>query len=196
MMNQATLSLDAFTLNGMGGAYPGSCDERSSTERLAQVLNPYARSKEQGLDLNDLLHTDPDQGNVILDRLIGETRAETTTAKGGIIYILEGARAGCCSPMQYGGYYLERDREILAEIHGKIVTVVAVIGGDDVYLDFVSDLPGDIFAWDAAASGFDSAYVRGIRSGVQASSDPASEIELIGSLERIPEMRKLTEANV
>jgi hypothetical protein len=183
-----TLSLETLSLSGL------------SVERdcnLTVVLNPFARSEKEGIALNDLLHDDPTTGNAILDRLVAETRSDIAqSGSKGILYVLEGARAGCCSPMQYGGYYLERDRELLGEIQSEAPTVLAVIGGEDVFLDFVSDLPAEIFAWDAKASSFDSAYVRGIREGIQASSDPGSEIELIGSLEKIPEMRKLSEAHV
>lgn len=143
------------------------------------IANPFARSQRDGVDLNELLHSNPEQGNAKLDDYVEETRRELRDAVSeGVCYILEGARAGCCSPMQYGGYYLERDRELLEVAKEQSLTVLFVQGGDDLYLDFVSDLPADIFAWDSKASGFDSEYVRGLRDGAQASMDPNSEIEL------------------
>lgn len=165
--------------------------------KLVPVLNPFGRSAVDGVDLNELLHADPAAGNQKLDAYVAATREAIAQAKGqGILYILEGARAGCCSPMQYGGYYLERDRELLAEITADVTTVLAVVGGEDVFLDFVSDLPAQVFAWDAPASGFTASYVRGLREGIQASSDPESEIALIGSLVHVPDTRSLTQTHV
>jgi len=82
--------------------------------------------------------------------------------------------------MQYGGFYLERDRELLSSVPAVVTRVLLVPGGEDVFLDFVSDLPAEVFAWDSRASGFSSEYVRGMRQGLQASEDPGSEIQLVG----------------
>ena len=100
----------------------------------------------------------------------------------GLFYVLHGARGAYSSPMQYGGYYLECDREILSQFEEATLNVVFVVGNDDVYIDFVSDLPAHLFAWDAEPSTFDSAYVRSLRKGAQASSDPESEVQLVTNL--------------
>ena len=79
--------------------------------------------------------------------------------------------------MQYGGYYLERDRELLQEIEAARLNVLCVVGDEEVFIDFVSDLPAQVFAWDSRATSVSSAYVRELRKGAQASADPGSEIE-------------------
>ncbi len=153
----------------------------SDEVQLPLILNPFARSMQAEVELNDLLHENPEEGNRRLDIFVEQTRGELRDAvnrAGGIVYMLDGAHAGCCSPMEYGGYYLERDRELLEAVSGKILVVLAIVGGDDVFLDFVSDLPAEVFAWNSPASAFSAAYVRSLREGVQASSDPDSEIIL------------------
>lgn len=153
--------------------------------RLVEVVNPFGRAAEEGVDLNAALDADPASGNARLDAYVEATReaiqAALTAGADGILYRLHGARAEWCSPMQYGGFYLERDRELLSEIQDATLNVLYIVGNDDVYLDFVSDLPAHVFAWDRDASGFDAAYVRTLRQGAQASSDPASEIALPGA---------------
>ena len=173
----------------LGG--PGTAGQRSNVRldttdpshlRVAEILNPFGRALGLGLDLNQALVDDPKAGGARLDYFVMETiyEAEVEFEKGAeaVLYYLFGATPTHTTPMQYGGYYLERDREILTRLASLGPVIVFVVGGDAVYLDFVSDLPATVFGWDAEASGFSSAYVRSIRSGVQLSQDPASEIEL------------------
>lgn len=156
---------------------------------LAEVINPFGRALNRGIALNDRLREDPIVGGSILDELVEEAKAESQAAlqggADGILYRLHGACGTHCSPMQYGGYYLERDREILADCVAAKLNVLFVVGDEDVYLDFVSDLPAHVFAWDSRASGVSSAQVRDMRSGPQASSDLESEIALTTDLPSI-----------
>ena len=149
---------------------------------LAQVRNPFGLALSRGIDLNAELSNDPAKGNEILNSLVEEAKAVSATALAsgadGVFYELHGATASHCSPMQYGGYYLERDREVLEEIKDASLNVLYVVGDDETYIDFVSDLPAHVFAWDNRTTGFGAAYVRSLRSGAQASFDPASEISL------------------
>lgn len=106
------------------------------------VLNPFGRALREGLDLNALLRTDPEAGAAELDRLCAETAAELASTSDSIVYRLVGAEPRYCTPMQYGGFYLERDRELLASVQGKD-RIELLLEGNDAYLDFVSDLPAD-----------------------------------------------------
>jgi len=154
---------------------------------LAQVVNPFGRALSKGIDLNAELDADPGKGDQILQALKQEVIDQGLTAlehgADGVFYVLLGARGAFCTPMQYGGHYLEDDREILQTWSEARLNVVFVAGNDDVYIDFVSDLPAHLFAWDVEASTFDASYVRTLRSGAQLSSDPESEVRLVTGLE-------------
>jgi hypothetical protein len=146
---------------------------------LAEVDNPFARF---GASLNQEFAADPVAASEKLDAATEEARAKIRASleagADGIFYRLFGARALHSTPMQYGGHYLERDRELLEEIGDARLNVLFPVGDDDLYLDFISDLPAHVIAWDRDASGFSSAQVRAMRNGAQASSDPDSEILL------------------
>ncbi len=157
---------------------------------LTPVLNPFGLAMLRGLDLNQVLRDTPD--TVLLDELVAETKGVAEGAEN-VLYLLHGANAANTSPMQYGGYYLERDREILSGLGDRLI-VIFVVGDEDVYIDFVSDLPGDVFAWDSRTTGVTSAQVREMREGTQASADPNSEILLESdepSIARLLEMENL-----
>lgn len=99
----------------------------------------------------------------------------------GVFYEIGGANAGQCTPMQYGGLYLERDREFLQAIDGA---TVAYVSGSEPYLDFVSDLPASAFGWDLLASGIAVDEVRRIRPRALAAEDAEADIVLKGVASR------------
>jgi hypothetical protein len=105
--------------------------------------------------------------------------ARAALSKGvlGVFYEIGGADATQCTPMQYGGLYLERDREFLEALKGTGAHIVYV-GGAEPYLDFVSDLPADAFAWDAVASGIAVSDVRPMRAGPLAAESDAADLFL------------------
>jgi hypothetical protein len=149
---------------------------------LYLLNNPFGASLADRVALNDLHVESPAAGSdkvaEYVSRLTEEGRASLEAGADGVFYLLQGARGAFCTPMQYGGYYLEADREILTELADANFNFIFVAGNDDVYIDFVSDLPAHFFAWDAEASTFDASYVRTLRSGALASSDPSSEVLL------------------
>jgi hypothetical protein len=120
---------------------------------LAEVLSPLSRALRRDYDLNTLLTEDPEFGNAKLDELVGETQVDILTAldKGaaGIFYLLDGAFPTVCTPMQYGGYYLERDRELLELADEALFNVLYLLGEDEIYFDFVADLPAHAMCWSA-----------------------------------------------
>jgi hypothetical protein len=150
---------------------------------LIQVLNPFGLSIERGVNLNDLHDQSIEKGSDALSELsetiIQQIQAGIDAGADGVFYVLRGARGAFCTPMQYGGLYLELDREILNHFESTLMNVIYVDGNDDLYIDFVSDLPAHVFAWDSELSTFDSDYVRTFRNGSQASADSQSEVQLI-----------------
>ncbi|MDR3692022.1 MAG: hypothetical protein P4L46_21765 [Fimbriimonas sp.] len=149
---------------------------------IVDIANPFGLALGKGLDLNKAMKDDPSVGALVLDGLVdevrGRIRASLDSGADGIFYRLHGASPRHCTPMEYGGYYLERDRELLTEVAGAAFNVVFVAGREDLYVDFVSDLPAQVFAWDAELSRLDASDVRKVRRGAVASSDPTSDFLL------------------
>jgi len=149
---------------------------------LANVPNPFGLALGKGIDLNKALKDDPSVGGVVLDGLVEEVRsqirASLESGADGIFYRLHGANPSHCTPMEYGGHYLERDRELLNEADGATFNVLFIAGNEELYIDFVSDLPAHAFAWDYDLSKLPASEVRQSRIGAVASSDPSSEILL------------------
>jgi len=152
---------------------------------LVEVTNPFGLAMQKELDLNVILKDDPKSGNRVLGELSDETRRNIDSAfeagADGVLYRLYGARARHSTPMQYGGHYLELDRELLDHAKGALMNMLFVVGEDDVYLDFVSDLPAEVFGWDSNGSKVSAEDVRMIRSGTLLSEDPNSDILLAPS---------------
>ena len=150
---------------------------------LVDVSNPFGLALQKGIDLNKALKDDPSVGSEVLDSLVEEVRQRISLSlelgADGIFYRLHGACPRHCSPMQYGGHYLERDRELLGGASEAFLNVLFVAGEDELYIDFVSDLPAQVFAWDSELTNVSAQDVRAARTGAVASSDPSSEIELV-----------------
>lgn len=171
--------------------------------RLVLVANPLGKALAAGIDLNVLHRHDPEKGAEALDSYVAQTRAEIERALNsgadGIVYAVCGAHEATCTPMQYGGFYLERDREILAEFQDAVFNLVFVVAKPNVqnFIDFVSDLPAHAFGWDPVASGFSVDQVRALRSGALAvPGGESAEIALGGDWSLEPKrFSQLTEAN-
>jgi hypothetical protein len=161
---------------------PDHIAEEEGDVSLVEITNPFGLALQHNLDLNAQLKEDPRSGNRMLGDLVDEARRDIERAfeigADGIIYRLYGARARHCTPMQYGGFYLERDREILNEAKGALLNAIFVVGEEDVYVDFVSDLPAELFGWDSKGSGITAASVAEMRSGALMSQDPDSNVLL------------------
>lgn len=150
---------------------------------LIDVANPFGLALKKGIDINGALKDDPTVGGELLDTLVEEVRRRISKGleggADGIFYRLHGACPKHCSPMQYGGHYLERDRELLSSAATAPLTVLFVAGQEELYIDFVSDLPASVFAWDCELSKLSASDIRASRIGATASSDPTSEITLL-----------------
>lgn len=149
---------------------------------LIKVVNPFGQALRSNVEVWDVLAEEPRRGEKILNELVDKTRSEIKAAlehgADGILYLLYGARGVHATPMEYGGHYLERDRELLSEIEGATFNMIFVVGEDDAYLDFVSDLPGQAFAWDSVATGTSVGQLRDMRAGALATNSPDADIEL------------------
>lgn len=177
---------------GFGG---GTGDAWIASERpasglwFAPVLSPFAISLTRGLDLNYLLKSQPQTGDAELQSLVADTADAIEQAKekgvDGIAYLLPGASPEFCSPMMYGGQYLEVDRELLQKV-APLPALVLTLGKSEVYFDSLSDLPGAIFAWDIDAASVSD--IRGIRNGLLSADADDADIRLIpppGGLEAL-----------
>jgi len=138
---------------------------------LARVLSPLGRALRTDERIVAMLHENIVAGGERLRELVGEARAEMATAleagADGVFYELDGAYPAMTTPMEYGGHFLEADRQLLDEVHGARFNVLYVCGEQEPYIDFVSDLPAHAFAWDGR-SGVGAEYVRTVRTGALA----------------------------
>lgn len=175
---------------------PGVRDAERLT--LVEVLNPFGLAQAEGVNLNELIYTDPEAGNQKLDELVERVReairAALDSGADGVFYCLKGAEPNLSTPMQYGGYYLERDRELLAEI-GDTPSAVFVDAGEGAYMDFVSDLPAAFFAWDIDRTDVSVARMRSLRPGPLAAEDPTADVLLADRYAKLERWLKLEEAN-
>ncbi|MES1227729.1 MAG: hypothetical protein ABUL72_03605, partial [Armatimonadota bacterium] len=123
-----------------------------------------------------------------------QARAAITNGALGVFYEVHGADASQCTPMEYGGLFLERDRAFLESVADAPCNFI-YINGKEPYLDFVSDLPGAFFAWDLKGSGIPISEVRIMRNGLLAADDPDADLQ-IGNGESITDTLKGVLANV
>ncbi|HMS55380.1 MAG TPA: hypothetical protein PKA27_08255 [Fimbriimonadaceae bacterium] len=107
---------------------------------MTTILGPFARLQERGLDIYALNDADPASASAEIEAVCAEILDEIRMAPGDIVYVLRGAEPEYSTPMQYGGLFLEQDRALLASASGHNV-VLRIEGGDEVYADFLEDLP-------------------------------------------------------
>lgn len=166
---------------------------------LAEIPNPFGLAQSQGIDVNRLVRENPAEGGRELDRLTAETRAAINDAfargADGILYRLHGANPEWCTPMQYGGFHLDRDRDLLESTSKGQFNILFVVGDKDVYFDFVSDLPAHAFAWDSVTTGVSCAQMRTIRRGLLAAADAEADIILASRTGSLAEALERPRAN-
>lgn len=149
---------------------------------LAEIVSPFGLAIDRGLDLMRLLRADPVAGAGELDKLTNEVKAgilDVIERKAdGILYRLHGACEKWSTPMQYGGFLLERDREMLETARPLAFNVLFVVGDSDVYFDSVSDLPADAFGWDAQTTGVTADQMKSLRDGLLLAADSKADLWL------------------
>lgn|GEM_PF-707897 len=138
---------------------------------LVEVLNPLGLALREGENPNRLLN-DPDAATGELDRWVERCREALSVAleggADGVLYRLRGAEPPHSTPMEFGGFHLERERDLLSEISDARFNVLLADGGEETYLDFLTDLPAHAFAWDESEVPFTARQVREMRPGALA----------------------------
>lgn len=151
---------------------------------MTSIDGPFLRAERRGIPILELFSRDLESAEDLLSQLVSETREEIGGAPGSILYRVGGTEPSKATPMQYGGLFLEKDRELLefalemradAQSGAKGEVWLVVNGGEGTYLDFVSDLPADVFCWDALRTGFPLAEVRRLRTGRLCTNEPGSD---------------------
>ncbi|MBS1707646.1 MAG: hypothetical protein JSS65_02870 [Armatimonadetes bacterium] len=131
----------------------------------------------------ELLKSDPEQADARLTDLVAAVSSDISAAMShgaaGILYWIEGACPRDFTPMQYGGLFLELDRDLLTSAREKGDTVVFIADEDEPYIDVVSDLPADLFGWDAAC-GVSPTDIRPLRSGRMLADHPDADVRFVG----------------
>ena len=139
---------------------------------LMEVGNPFGAALLDDVDLNDEFEKGPDVGGVAFEKYVDLTRAALDSALSagadGVLYRVFGAEPGLSTPMQFGGLYLEQERELLHGISDSRFNVVYIEGGEGAYLDVVSDLATHALGWDELRSAIPASEVRAMHRGALA----------------------------
>lgn len=91
------------------------------------------------------LNTDPLKLGEDLDIASNRVRDGVPEAEG-YLYWIGAATPEWTTPMQFGGYFLEREREVLDSLVGSGKPVILALTGSEPYLDFISALPATAIA--------------------------------------------------
>lgn len=123
------------------------CGRIELTDGTQALEFPVVRSvADRALSANPgLLAEDPQTIGEQIDRHVAEATAELS-GNSLALYWAGQAQPGATSPMEYGGFFLERDREVLEA--AKDTAVILTVPGEEAYIDFVSDLPAVLLAVD------------------------------------------------
>lgn len=150
---------------------------------LCSVLSPYGWALKDDSKLMSLLESDPLAGDAELlklkEKTLEESRRVMDDGADGICYVLAGATPEHTTPMQYGGFLLDLDREILEEFSNAFFNIVWVRGRSEPYLEFVSDLACHALSWDMQATKIKPAAIRPYRSGAIAGTEPDCDLLLL-----------------
>lgn len=139
---------------------------------IVEVWNPFGYAKETGENLSEAFHKSPREGEELLENFFAKSYAKASEALDagcdGIFYRLFGATPFETTPMEYGGFFLEKDRALLESIVEARFNVLSIEGGEGVYLEFVHDLPCSALTWNEKESKLTPRKVREIHSGALA----------------------------
>jgi len=145
--------------------------ENTDVAVLVEVLNPFGAALEAGVNLNTEYEAGREHGEALFSAYAAGVESSLMAAiesgADGVLYRLIGAEPELSSPMQFGGRFLEHERELLSTVEGARFNVVYV-EGSDAYLDFLSDLPASAFGWDDVATSLPVQEVRRLTQGAVA----------------------------
>ncbi|HRJ26806.1 MAG TPA: hypothetical protein PLO61_04760 [Fimbriimonadaceae bacterium] len=161
---------------------------------LGEILSPIGRAAYFGLDLVQILRDDPERGSEELQKIADDVRRGIERAldlgADGIFYRLIGAMPAMTTPMEYGGHFLEVDRELLSTAQGARINLLWIEGDDEPYLDFVSDLPASLLGWDVVSTGIEIAKVRSMRTGALCGPDAQADVYFTSSFDEAARLRE------
>ena len=145
---------------------------------MIRINGPFRRAEKALIPIVELFEKDVASGDETLAKLVSETRKEILETNDTILYVLSGPEPAKTTPMQYGGHFLERDRELLEFANERGEVWLYIDAGPGAYLDFVSDLPAEVFAWDAVKTGFPLAEMRKLRTGKLCTNEEGADLTL------------------
>jgi hypothetical protein len=153
-----------------------------SVSQASEVWSPFSRALDAGAELNRLYALEPDRAEQLMATYVDAAKQEIEASAGGlIVYRLKGAEPKFASPMEYGGHYLEVDRELLAYGLEKSKLALVIEGGPETYLDFVSDLPATVFVWNSLETNMSQKELEAMRSGAFIDLSQLKQEACIGS---------------
>jgi hypothetical protein len=158
----------------------GCCDGQF---HVRTVKGPFQRMIDEGKSAEILAkcHEHPEAGAELVAGYVDATAKDiaiTEDDSQAIWYVLGGCEPAYSTPMQYGGLFLEWDRELLTRANETQKVFLHAAAGKDAYLDFIADLPATCFVWDDVATGVSLSEMRSMRGGLLACSDPNADLVL------------------
>ena len=139
---------------------------------LVEVGNPFGEALQGGVDLTAEFAKGPDAGSSAFlaysEGVASSLQAALRCGADGVLYRLFGAEPSLSSPMQFGGFFLEQEKDLLSTVADARLNVLYVEGGEGVFLDVLADLPAQAFGWDEDRSNVSPAQVRKARKGALA----------------------------
>ena len=108
------------------------------------ILSPFSKAISRSMDIVGLLADSPSEGEAVLADLVTQTKVEIAASAESFNYIVAGAEPAFSTPMEYGGHFLELDRELI----GDQKPAITLVGGSETYIDVVSDLAETYLVWN------------------------------------------------
>ena len=159
-----------------------SLDVPKGILKLADIKSLFGRALEIEPKIAELMSSDPLASGEILDRASRETSDKIINALesgfDGFVYLLMGAEPSLLSPMQYGGFILEQDQDLLNQFNHVENRLIFVVGDEETYLDALSDLPASAIGWDENRMGFGIETMRKLAHKPIFANHPDSDIDL------------------
>ncbi len=173
----SNMQADAYIVNPN---FKGSLPDGSL--KFAAIISFFGIAMQEREDIAELMGIDPVTSGEILDRAQEACAANIQVAMqagfDGFVYVLVGAEPKYLSPMQYGGFILDQDREILSRFTNLPNRLLYVIGGNETYMDALSDLSASSIGWDESNVQFGIETMRKLAQKPIFGDHPDSDIQL------------------
>lgn len=161
---------------------------------LCEVHSPLGRIVRSQPQLLDTLRETPaDAEDALLDfanEAKNEIREAFELGAHGIFYRLSGANPKVTTPMEYGGHFLEMDKELMAHASSGLLNVISVEDGPEIYIDAVAEVPGHAIHWDNALNELSIEAVRTMTTKFLVLDHPVADIHFAHSQEEIDRLQE------